>query len=71
MVIPDLDFTHRPLGAPKGYLFAADGQGLVKHRPSYCLLTTGRRHGAHIAIVTMEVLCRWDDVGQSEVSDLC
>lgn len=53
------------------HLSAADGQGPVKHRPGDCLLTSRGCHGAHVAVVAVELPGRWDDVTELKIWDRC
>lgn len=51
------------------HLSAADGQSPVEHRPGHGLFAARRRHGAHIAVITVEIPRRRDEVAESEVWD--
>lgn len=51
------------------HLSAADGQSPVEHRPGHGLFTTRRRHGAHIAVITVEIPRRRDEVAEAKVWD--
>lgn len=53
------------------HLSTTDGQCPVKQSPCNCLLTSGRCHGAHIAVVTVKVLVSWDNVAKAKVWDHC
>lgn len=62
----DLHSAH-PFGGP--HLSAADGQSPVEERPGHGLFAARRRHGAHVAVITVK-LPRWrDQVTESEVWD--
>lgn len=37
------------------HLSAADGQSPVEHGPGHGLLAARRRHGAHVAVITVEL----------------
>lgn len=47
-------------------LSTADGQLPVKNGPGHCLFAPRSRHGADVAIVAVEVVCRWDNVPQAK-----
>lgn len=51
------------------HLSAADGQSPVEHRPGHSLFAARCRHGAHIAVITVEIPRRGDEVTESEVWD--
>lgn len=51
------------------HLAAADGQSPVEHRPGHGLFAARRRHGAHIAVIAVEIPRRRDEVAESEVWD--
>lgn len=41
----------------------------MKQRPGDRLFTAGRCHGAHVAVVAVQLLCRRDDVTELKVRD--
>ena len=51
------------------YLAVANEEGLVKQSPDHCLITAWCRHGAHVAIVTVEFFRARYDVTESEPCD--
>lgn len=51
------------------HLSAADGQRPVEHRPGHGLFAARGRHGTHIAVITVKLPCRREEVAESEVWD--